>query len=134
MKLQKKKGNTKVMVNKRNIGDRKFNINWIPYILIGILVIVLYFVWNSKGGSDEENQAIKDAEEKIELLEQQSLVKDSLIGILTIERDSVLTSVRNKVNNDGTIIKTKYVKVKSDIVNLSDDASIELLGKNLGAK
>lgn len=111
----------------------KFKTNWIPYIVIGVLIIVLYFVWNSKGDEDE-NQIIKDAEARIELLEQQVVVKDSIIDVRTAERDSAHTAVKVKVVNDKKDIEHKYDKVKSDIVNLSDDASVELLGKNLGAK
>ncbi len=114
--------------------SKKFNTAWIPYILIGVLVIVLYFVWTSKSGEPDENKKIKEAELRIEELEKLLLVKDSILNVLTVERDDALNSVRSKTTADEKNIKIKYVKFKNDIINLSDDSSVKLLNKNLGGK
>lgn len=108
-------------------------LNHILFIVIGVLLIILYFVWSSKPEGNEENKKIKEAEEKIDSLEILLKQQDSVVIKLTKQRDSVLTAVRGKVTDDEKDIEVKYVKVKENILNLSNDSSIELLRHNLGA-
>lgn len=112
----------------------KFDTKWIPYIIIGILAIILYFVWTSESVEPEENQKIIAAEARIDSLEELIDVNDSLIEVYKFQADSIETATESKIDNDKADIETKYVEVKADILKLSDNDKVLLLRRNLGVE
>lgn len=105
----------------------------ITYGIIGALVIALCFSLSSNI-EETPNQKVIDAKNTINRLEAQSQLQAKVIKQQEAKIAHILDSVRVKTAKDDTFIKNKYASKKGDIIFLSDDESIDLLRKNLGAE
>jgi len=110
---------------------KKIKLVHILIIIIGALIIALYFMWMYRPEPSGKNPKIEAAEKRVDSLQKIILLKDSLINSAIKERDVLLINTRDKVFDDEKNISNKHSKIKKDITEMSDNESVELLRKNL---
>ena len=112
------------------ITQNKINLIFVTIVIV--LIVVLYFVWNSRPDNIEESEELKAAKAKIEQLENESAEKDTLIARYVFQADSVEKATEFKIKTDDEDIRIKYSDIKSNILKLPNDKKMELFRRNLG--